>query len=307
MRFPLRSFKKFALALLLAGVAAPSFATCPSGQCQFQVYIPGLVGAAPVVYPAVTNGEVFSFSPCGAAGASGPTSAQCSSTYASTNLNGWVAVSGGIQMWTVPATGTWVVKLAGAAGQPAQDIGNAGDGAVFTTTLSLVQGEQVQIVVGQMGTAGSYGSGGGGGTFVVANGSLLAVAGGGGGGGTSAGGVSGYNATVSSSSEAAICTGGGGGGYAANGITYSGYSNYGSAFINGAAGGPQNGSGFGAGGFGGGGSGAGVPQCVDYGGGGGGYTANSGGGVGGNSYSTGAMSSSSTNNAGAGYVTFTYN
>lgn len=103
----------------------------------------------------------------------------------------------GYQLWTVPVTGTYTVTVAGArAGARAS--GNAsiapgfGEGAVIrSSNISLVQGEQLQIVVGQEGLSYSLNGsgGGGGGTFVVkyranlaasANSDIIMIAGGGG-------------------------------------------------------------------------------------------------------------------------------
>ena len=57
------------------------------------------------------------FTTCGATGSYGPSLATCRSAYAT----GWAAsdgfqVNNGIQVWTVPVTGTYRLNLAGAQG-----------------------------------------------------------------------------------------------------------------------------------------------------------------------------------------------
>ena len=49
----------------------------------------------------------YTFSPCGANGATGPSQAQINSAYAATNLNGSVTVNGGIQSFAIPSTGPY--------------------------------------------------------------------------------------------------------------------------------------------------------------------------------------------------------
>jgi hypothetical protein len=195
--------------------------------------------------------------------------------------------------------------VAGASGGYVS-LSNAGKGIVIISNYYLYQGQTLEILVGQPGTAayqnvGSGGSSGGGGTFVSLNGNLLFAAGGGGGTGWTsttensspytnavltpnanpgapvtsalnapgAGGIGGNGGT-------GVNSAGGGGGYYGSGSG----SNYGLSYIAGGTGG----SGVSQGGFGGGGS----ASPVSFGsnaGGGGGY---SGGGSGGNSTTLGS-------------------
>lgn len=248
----------------------------------------------------------------------------------------------GIQLWTVPATGSYTIICAGARGG-ATSFGSGGLGAVVTITANLSQSDVLQIAVGQMGLGtSSEAGGGGGGTFVISNGSALVIAGGGGGAGgyqqstvtqsgrnasssTSGtnsypgsgqyylsdgiGGTSGNGGTGGQSHR----PGGGGGGYSGNGGSYTaqygggGYGVGGTSFTNGASGGLGENANI-SGGFGGGGGG----DLGGGGGGGGGTWSGYGsgdwgkGGGGGGSYYIGTLQSSGTN-SGDGYVTITPN
>ena len=132
------------------------------------------------------------FTPGGATGQNGPIISQARSgltgtptpsTWYNTYLN---MSTQGIQLWTVPATGTYTIVVAGAKGGDSNGV-SGGYGRIVQATFSLTQGEVIQIVVGQMGTStgngqGTYGAGGGGGSYVVQlNNTPLLVAGGGGG------------------------------------------------------------------------------------------------------------------------------
>jgi hypothetical protein len=284
------------------------------------------------------------FTPCGATGTAGPSLANCISAYSSSTFEDNVSyfnVSDGIQIWTVPVTGSYTITAAGAKGGRGR-IGLGGTGASITGTFSLTQGAKLKMIIGQSGTDdASEVGGGGGGTFVQNNADLTAtgifvIAGGGGGGGYVANGST-VNAVTTNSSQPGwdgssdnrslnnpassgnggswTSTngggGGGGGGFSGNGGG-NGLSSCnlfcgvgGNSFLNGGAGG----RGRYAGGFGGGASGD--RFYVTGSGGGGGYSGGSGGyqsgsGGGGGSYNNG---SSQTNLAGSnnatGYVTIT--
>ena len=121
----------------------------------------------------------------------GPTS---TSGYAGTSLDGKVTLNNGIQIWSVPVTGRYIIEASGASGangtdsnQPEWRIG--GLGAKMEGTFALVKGTKLKILIGQEGhrTAdfGGRPGGGGGGTFVtLLDDTPLIIAGGGGGGGT---------------------------------------------------------------------------------------------------------------------------
>lgn len=143
----------------------------------------------------------FTFTNGNSIGNTGPTISQLN--YSSVG-NSWVSDTNyfsvqtrGIQLWTVPQTASYNITVAGASGgnNYSGTTGNIGGaGALLTTTVSLTQGQQLAIVVGQRGGDRSNvnssgfaltGASGGGGTFVydLANVVYYAVAGGGGGAG----------------------------------------------------------------------------------------------------------------------------
>jgi hypothetical protein len=262
---------------------------------------------------------VYNFTNCGATGQYGPTQTQINATYTSTNtLYNGVTSSSGIQLWTVPSTGDYLIESYGAQG------GNGtGLGAKISGTFNLTAGTVLKIVVGQMGV-GTAGKAGGGGSFVVkppynSNASILTIAGGGGhsnsnnsrmhGQSTTAGGASELQAAVTNGSGGRNqgCIGGGGGfftnGDIANAANDAGA--HGKAFAYGCNGGTGV-SGV-VGGFGG---GAGI-TCgpANWCAGGGGYSGGAGGGTdggGGGSYNTGSAQTNVTGfNSGHGAVVIT--
>ena len=136
------------------------------------------------------------FTNCGKTGYSGPTLAECKSSYDVS----WeddtdffdVPSNAGIQLWTVPETATYRVEVWGAQGafipsgssynSGQEEQGGGGKGARMRGDFNLTIGDKIKILVGQMGRGGGAASGGGGGTFVATeNNTALIVAGGGGG------------------------------------------------------------------------------------------------------------------------------
>ena len=269
------------------------------------------------------------FTNCGATGATGPTLANCKSSYDvswedDTDL--FNVQTQGFQEWTVPATGTYTINASGAQGARA-----GGGGARMIGDFNLTEGEIIKIAVGQIGVDGSNsnftGGGGGGGTFVIkhpynSNASILVIAGGGG-GRTSSGTTNTIDAVTTSDGGDTYNNGGGtsggggddgqangpgagGGGFFTNGEDGD-YGNVkptgGKSFINGLVGGADGYTGSydgGDGGFGGGGGG--LNNSYNRSGGGGGYSGGQGGtwsgqksGGGGGSYNSG---SSQSNTAG---------
>ncbi len=134
----------------------------------------------------------YTFTNASATGRTGPTTPQVTAAYLSTNLNGSVTVTSGIQSFTVPSTGPYRIKIAGASGQTSSN-GPGGLGMIAQSDFTLTAGTVLNIVVGQQGLAtvgvGSYfGGTGGGGSFIYTGaigggggGGLLSAAGGGGG------------------------------------------------------------------------------------------------------------------------------
>lgn len=107
-----------------------------------------------------------------------------------TNTSYYNVVTAGIQQWTVPFTGVYRFKVAGAKGGGwwAGSANNGGLGAILSGEVFLTRGTVVNIVVGKTGASSGdsvTGGGGGGGTFVytgaIGGTGLLFAAGGGGG------------------------------------------------------------------------------------------------------------------------------
>ena len=98
---------------------------------------------------ALTAGEIYTFTNAGATGREGPTQDQVNASYASGTLEGGVTINTqGIQEWTVPSTGTYIISAYGARG--GNSSGYAGGyGAKIEGTFTLNQGDQIQILVGQ--------------------------------------------------------------------------------------------------------------------------------------------------------------
>jgi len=120
----------------------------------------------------------YEFTTCGNDGRTGPDQNNCDQFYSGDNE---VDIEDeGKQVWDVPATGNYEIMAAGASGRS-----SGGDGAEISGEFELEEGDEVQIIVGQLGGS----SGGGGGSFVVLNGDPILVAGGGGGGGSNSGGI----------------------------------------------------------------------------------------------------------------------
>ena len=125
------------------------------------------------------------FTNSGAVGPLGPIQIQLDNTYLTTSLEGRVTSSNGIQLWTVPTTGDYVIEAYGAQGGTKHYAGAAG--ATMIGTFYLTQGTRLKILVGQIGQTVdtsdiNAGTGGGGGTFVTKiNNDPLVISGGGGG------------------------------------------------------------------------------------------------------------------------------
>ncbi|XP_066022654.1 uncharacterized protein [Pocillopora verrucosa] len=281
------------------------------------------------------------FSNLNATGRCGPTS--LGSYYAGKDHDRQVALSSGIQQWTVPYTGDYRIEAIGAAGGYDKRINSSqyrGRGARMIGTFRLNKGEVIQVLVGQEGGINkrSYSSGGGGGTFVVrgANTPLIIAGGGGGvdhvfsrhtecdassnttgnpGNRSWAGGSNGHGAQTADSGR----SGGGGGGFYSSGRSgnhFNGTKGYGGeggkGFLQGGVGGVGGRSEYPYiyGGFGGGGG----AEGFWGGGGGGGYSGGGSGkgysdtcGGGGRSYNVGNNQQNECcyNNAGHGQVTIT--
>lgn len=256
----------------------------------------------------------FTFTNGTQTGRLGPSLQNLLSSY-DTNTNTWLNnteffnTNSGVQLWTVPVNGIYRIEALGARGGNNSSASFGGGlGARMSADFTLVEGQILQILVGQRGNDAGYacsGNSGGGGTFVVeqvsgtlTNSNILIVAGGGGGGGLGAitqnrkNGTTGNNGlTGDGSAESGaggtsgngggagtgcVVSSGGGAGVFGNGLTGDGGGAGGQSFVNGGAGGVNgtNSSGTSTGGgFGGAGGGE------RGGGGGGGYSGGGGGGL----------------------------
>ena len=284
-----------------------------------------------------TPKELYSFSShtftnCGATGRTGPTLANCKSSYDTVwegDTDFFNVQTQGIQEWTAPANGTYRIEAYGSQGGGS----SGGLGARMRGDFELAEGDVIKIVVGQQGgTAGnSNTTSSGGGSFVIkspysSNNSILVIAGGGGGspgssdyqsggydnGQTGTSGSRGYgswlfsNGGTSGNGGSSSYRAAAGGGFLADGADNGQHASYGTggdAFVNGAKGGEDLHVVAGVdGGFGGGGSG--MVSGYRGSGGGGGYsgggtgTQNSNGsnhqGGGGGSYNSGSNTSNSS-------------
>jgi hypothetical protein len=238
--------------------------------------------------------------------------------WASTYLN---MSTNGIQRWTVPQSGTFRIRAAGAYASS-----GGGWGAVIQSDHSLTQGEIVNIVVGQTTTRNTSGGGGGGSIVWRDSGTNLLIAAGGGGGSYSGGydsGVMDGNFNQNGKSSSTGESGGSGGGGGQGGQQCSGYGGGGGGWNGNGSNGQNCGDTYGRGrgenwlgggtcnqiygGFGGGG---GTHGNSGGGGGGGGYSGGGGqghcgtGSGGGGSYSATGQSNIGTNSS-SGYVTIT--
>jgi hypothetical protein len=293
------------------------------------------------------NFTSFTFTNAGATGRSGPTLAQCKAAYSAAawtqDINNFNMTTQGIQLWKVPASGSYTIICVGAKGGTGASVG--GNGATIVSTFNLTKGDIYAICIGQSGLNGNNQNnaytdcGGGGGASVIylvgSKTPLMIAGGGGGGGGTWVGRstVSGASASVSinpnqstgGGNQASLASGGNGGstqngdktyGAGAGGGWYTDGVGGGNGSTNGKAlsqippEGGIKGDTSGDGGFGGGGGGRNVIA-----GGGGGYNGgncgwDSGiitGGGGGSSYSAGSIISSSVTNSDNGYIKITLN
>lgn len=143
--------------------------------------------------------DTFTFTNANVWGRTGPTLSQTQTAYGNAtftwlNNPNYFTVSGGIQTWTVPKTGTYRITAYGAQGSPAT-ASSGGVGAVIQGDFSLTEGEKIDILVGQSANVAAAriykSSPGGGGTFVIKDtvgtpttSDILVIAGGGGGTGS---------------------------------------------------------------------------------------------------------------------------
>ena len=149
--------------------------------------------------------DSVTLTPCNASGRLGPTSSQCNTEYSSAPFtptnSAHFSVNNGIQLWTVPVSGTYRIKALGARGGRVYNYtqtnpyayypshgtganwrdpynngtvkGTAGFGAWTEGEFTFTQGDKIAVLVGQHGGDVNYDnwvkSGGGGGASWVCN------------------------------------------------------------------------------------------------------------------------------------------
>ena len=92
----------------------------------------------------------YNFTNCGSTGRLGPTLEQCNTFYSSTNLNNKIEMDidrQGIQIWKVPQTGKYLIKVAGAG----LNVGRNCKGVIISSVFTLNIDEKIKILVGQSG------------------------------------------------------------------------------------------------------------------------------------------------------------
>jgi hypothetical protein len=121
----------------------------------------------------------------------------------------------GIQLWTVPITGKYTIRVVGANGGNSLDGTSGGKGIDISTIASLNKGEIISILVGQTGlsvdVSPNESAGGGGGSFVIKDTKIPIIIAGGGGGGSSKKSYNDYVGDKNGGDAIRIMNGGGGG------------------------------------------------------------------------------------------------
>ncbi|XP_039261433.2 uncharacterized protein LOC120337640 [Styela clava] len=127
----------------------------------------------------------WDFSDCGQSGRFGPTQEMCDVVYTDTNLEGDIQVDNGVQIWTVPVSGLYLVTARGPSGASTTSR-NPGKGADITAEFHMTEGQRMKIIVGQQSDSADLANprgpiGGSGGTFIQRESDeyILMVAGGG--------------------------------------------------------------------------------------------------------------------------------
>ena len=173
------------------------------------------------------EGWPVAFSNCNKTGADGPSQTDCNNYYSGTDLDGDVTVSSGMQIWTVPTSGTYYFEVSGAQGGSQNSSYYGGYGAKIIGQINLNAGQQLLISIGQKGSDDGDSPGGGGGTVVALGNSYtsaepLFVAGGG--GGRSQNGSANYAAiNGQSGTSGGNSSGAGNAGTNGNGASYQGH------------------------------------------------------------------------------------
>ena len=277
-------------------ILAISILLSTSVMADYKVIMSGKSGNIQLPKQSAPSFSAHTFTNCGQTGRFGPSQSNCISEYNGSEILSpelSFSVTNGIQSFTIPFDGNYKIEAWGAKGG---SIGgySGGNGAKAEKTVTLNSGDEIKILVGQIGIGDGNGAGGGGGSYVIKNTTPLVIAGGGG-GATSYGKTHGYPGRASTSGgdsdvNGYSCNGGGvgggngsggtagcaggGAGWLGNGFTGRHSAEGGFRFSIGGQGGTStNTNGTPHGGFGGGGAGS---PSYGYGG-GGGYSGGGGG------------------------------
>jgi hypothetical protein len=281
---------KKSIVLISALLAIGFVSQAEAASTEFRIFLKGIQassvastggssGSGSTGAPPDPNGPTaFWFSNCNGAGATGPTTAGCQTSYQNTPPGTSFSVTNGIQHWTIPTTGSYLLEANGASGGLSNLCSTRGAPAGIRVNMTLSKGQVLDIVVGQVGGFGGTSGSGGGASIISSGGVPLVVAGGG--GGCMQHSV-GFNATLTNSQGSGL-----GGQNAEAGAGYFGDAPFftgagqAKAFVNGATGSLGTAAGGAVpGGFGGGGGGG-----QSWGGAGGGYDGGNAGDGGGTSH-----------------------
>jgi hypothetical protein len=177
-----------------APTPAPAPASAPTPPAPASAPAPAPSPAPPAPETSLYEFTTHTFTNAGATGRIGPTLSQIQIAYTEiewTKDRNYLNMVGndGIQIWTVPKTGKYLIQTVGASGNPNMvKYFSYGHGADIQTTVKLNKGQKIKILVGQYGDYNSRqgewkNSGGGGGSFVVNenDNEPIIIAGGGGG------------------------------------------------------------------------------------------------------------------------------
>lgn len=195
----------------------------PYSSISIDNHFKGRIFAPPPLYPFTSH----TFTNCGKQGRYGPSYTQCINSYGTSgnwwNNTNFFDVLDGLQKWTVPKTGDYLIDAYGAQGGKGWNSPGSNDNGIsynyrsggfgirYSGEFSLTEGDVIWICVGQKGMewndglAGTYAhrpGAGGGGSFVVkaspvlaTENDILVIAGAGGGGGQWGRGTNGGHAT----------------------------------------------------------------------------------------------------------------
>lgn len=110
----------------------------------------------------------YNFTSCNKVGIRGPDQTEADKCYQNTNVHVTI-VGEGIQKWTVPFHGRYMIEAAGSVGYASCSSYSGGKGAQYSALFSLNEGDILYILAGQYGNNSdkTWGGSGGGATFVV--------------------------------------------------------------------------------------------------------------------------------------------